>query len=154
MAKATLVLLIPALAGCGVNFNAQTNEVYTPAQGVNDRDGQVDVLGAAVVSALAGSGTVVATLVNEDLEDVDRLTAVTVEGAQAEIAPGETEIPANGSLDLATSGAVQATSDGIEAGRFVEVVFSFERAEAVTIEVPVVTHEEDYLDVPVEGSEE
>jgi len=152
MATTALVLMIPALAACGVNFKAQTDQVYTPAQAVNNRDGEVDVLGAAVVSAAPGSGTVVATLVNENLDEDDRLTGVTVAGTDATIKPGEDVIPANGALNLAESGAVTAASDNIVSGHFVDVVFTFELAEAVTISVPVIPHASDYSDVPVEGA--
>ena len=46
---------------------------YTPSVGVNDRDGDIDVLHALVVSGAEGSGTVVAALVNNQQED-DALT--------------------------------------------------------------------------------
>jgi hypothetical protein len=76
LAVAAAVLAAPVLSSCGVNFDAQTDQVYNPAVGVNDRDGSVDVLNALVVSGSAGSGTVVATLVNNDQEKDDSVRGI------------------------------------------------------------------------------
>ena len=64
LAAVALVLLVPLLGACG--FGYQTDQVYQPSVGVNDRDGTVDVLGAVVVSSADGQGTFVASLVNKD----------------------------------------------------------------------------------------
>ena len=58
------LLLVPALASCG--FNAQTDQVYQAAVGINDRSGEVDILNALIVSGEDGSGTFAGTLVNKD----------------------------------------------------------------------------------------
>jgi len=49
-----VLLAVPALSSCGVNFSAQTDQVYTPAEGALNRDGDVDVLNALIVSDQAG----------------------------------------------------------------------------------------------------
>ena len=64
IAAAALLLAVPALSACGVSFGAPTDQVYNPSVGVDDQSGQVDVLNALIVSGSNGSGTVVATLVN------------------------------------------------------------------------------------------
>jgi hypothetical protein len=148
---AAVALVVPALAGCGTNFNAPTDQVYNPARGVNDRSGEVDVLDALVVSPGDGTGTVVATLVNNDVANDDKLLKVTVDGTDAHInaAAGDADIPAGGHNNLGISGAVSASSGQIVAGTFVDVTFTFERAEAITVEAPVVPHEGDFANVPV-----
>jgi hypothetical protein len=57
LATAALLLAVPALSSCSVSFGAQTDQVYNPSAGVDDRSGSVDVLNALVVSGAAGSGT-------------------------------------------------------------------------------------------------
>jgi len=65
LAALALVLLVPSLGACG--FGYQTDKVYQPAVGVNNRSGAVAVLGAVVVSGSDGSGTFVTSLVNKVL---------------------------------------------------------------------------------------
>ena len=67
LAALALVLLVPGLGAC----QYQTDQVYQPGVGVNNRDGTVDVLGAVVVSSTDGKGTFVASLVNQDLEETE-----------------------------------------------------------------------------------
>ena len=64
LAAAGALALATALSSCG--FDYATDRVYTPGAGPNDRDGQVDVLGAVVVSGQDGSGTLVASFANND----------------------------------------------------------------------------------------
>ena len=59
-----LVLATVTLSSCG--FNYATDKVYTPAEGVNNRDSRVDVLNAAIVATEDGKGTFVASLSNND----------------------------------------------------------------------------------------
>ena len=63
LTAAALALAAPALTSCG--FDYATDRIYTPATGVNNRDGDVDVLGAVVVSSQADSGTFIATFVQQ-----------------------------------------------------------------------------------------
>lgn len=129
-----------------------TDQEYIPARGVNDRSGQVDVLNVLIVSDTDGSGTVVAGLVNNGTEG-DTLTGVTVGGSEASVKKTGTDIPVGGINNLGESGAVSASSQEIEAGTFVEVVFTFESAEAVTVHAPVVPHEGAYAEVPLADPE-
>ena len=152
LTQVALVLAVPALAACSTNFGAPTDQDYLPARGVNDRSGDVDVLNVVVVSDTDGTGTVVAGLVNNK-SDEDTLTGVTVAGAEADIANARENaaIPGGGISNLATTGAVTASSPDIEGGRFVEVVFTFQHAGAITVEAPVVPREGDFEDVPLES---
>lgn len=150
LAAALIALAAPALASCG--FDVQTDQVYTPGAGVNDRSGVVNVLHALVVSGEDGSGTVVAALVNTSATQDDELTGVT--GAdpdeQVEVAiDGTVDIPAGKLVQLADDGNVTATGDAIQAGKFVKLTFTFAEAEAVTVDVPVVANTDEFSQVPL-----
>jgi hypothetical protein len=142
LAAVVVALMVPVLSSCGVNFSAQTDQVYQPAVGSDDRSSMVDVLNAMVVSGSTGSGTVVATLVNNDQAQDDTLRGVAGAGKDASIKVtpgGDTTIPTAGLLNLATSGSIFATGEQLEPGSFVELTFTFDRAEPVTLDVPVVS---------------
>jgi hypothetical protein len=153
IAAAAVLLAAPALSSCGVSFGAQTDQVYNPSVGVDDRSGQVDVLNALIVSGTNGSGTVVATLVNNDQQTDDTLKGVAGAGKDAgmTVKPGgDTTIPAGGVLNLATRGAVTIRGQRVVPGNFVTITFSFDRAQSVTLDVPVVSHSNpDYAGVKV-----
>jgi len=153
IAAAAVLLAAPALSSCGVSFGAQTDQVYNPSVGVDDRSGQVDVLNALIVSGTNGSGTVVATLVNNDQQTDDTLKGVSGAGKDAgmTVKPGgDTTIPAGGLLNLATKGAVTIHGQRVVPGNFVTITFSFDRAQSVTLDVPVVSHSNpDYAGVKV-----
>lgn len=151
IAAAAVVLAAPVLASCG--FDYQTDQVYTPSEGVNDRSGSVDVLNALIVSGENGSGTLVAGLVNNDTEDSDSLSEVT--GAEQDLtitvdnAGGPVEIPADGLVQLADEGDITVTADQVRPGMFVTLKFTFENAQTVTLDVPVVSADPPYDQVPL-----
>jgi hypothetical protein len=155
LALAALPLAVPVLTSCTVNFDAQTDQVYNPAVGVDDRSGEVDVLNALVVSGGSGSGTVVATLVNNDQARADRLRSVAGAGADTElkVTPGgPTDIANGGLLNLAEQGRIVVRGKSVEPGGVVTLTFSFERAEAITVDAPVVANTGSYADVRVPAS--
>lgn len=145
-AAGALVLTTPLLSACGMSF--ATDAVYTPAPGANDRDGRVDVLNALIVATENGSGTFVATLVNNEvsaleggrLSDVtDRLTSLRGAGESTLTAQLEpVEIPGGGMARLADGSGIPVEGSDIQLGHFVEVELTFANAEPVRIEVPVV----------------
>lgn len=138
VAGAAMVLTIPALVACG--FNNQTDQVYQPAVGVNDRSGEVDVLGALVVSDKPGSGVFIASLVNNSTTTADQLTGI--QGDSVQVATGATpDIPADGLVNLADEaiGGVPVQGAKVEAGGYVTVRLTFKSADPITVEVPVVT---------------
>jgi hypothetical protein len=142
LAAVVVALMVPVLSSCGVNFRAQTDQVYQPSVGTDSRSGEVDVLNAMIVSGSEGSGTVVATLVDNDQVNADTLRGVAGAGddASIKITPGgETAIAADGLLNLATDGSIFARGDKVEPGQFVSLTFTFDRAEPVTLDVPVVS---------------
>ncbi len=141
------------MTSCG--FDRPTDKVYNPGVGVNERSGQVDVLHALIVSDSDGSGTVVASLANNNPNEGDSLTGITGAGEDSSLSVslgGPVDIPAGGSAQLLDE-PVSAEGDTVKSGTFVELTFSFERGESVTLEVPVVARRGDFADVPVPGSE-
>jgi hypothetical protein len=156
IAKATVVTAAAALSlglsSCGRGFDNPTDQVYNPGVGVNNQDSSVDVLNAVIVSGSDGSGTLVATLVNNDLKNDDKLTGISAGGNdQAQVTPpSQTTVKAGSLLSLVDEGGAKIEGDSVKAGAFVTLTFSFERGESVTLDVPVVPHGEgDYADVPV-----
>ena len=148
IAVAALVLA-PVLSSCG--FNQPTDRVYNPGVGVNERSGSVDVLNALVVSGSDGSGTLVASLSNNDSAEADRLTEVTGSGEDAglQVAGRGVDVKPGGSVSLPNDGKFSVQGDAVSTGAFLELTFRFERGDAVTVEVPVVDRRGPYTDVPV-----
>ena len=144
----------PVLASCSFgtsNFDAQTNQFYTPAEGVNERSGGIDVLNALVVADEAGRGRFIAGLVNNSDTTDDALTQVQGSGEYADV-QGSLETP----IDVVRDGFVQLANEGepvmlegeqVAPGKFVELTITFQEAGTLTFEVPVVTAEDDYEDV-------
>jgi hypothetical protein len=155
LAAAAALLAVPALSACGVNFGAQTDQIYTPADGENSREGMVDVLNALVVSETPGTGRLIAGLSNNDTEEGDALTGVTGAGEDTglTVALEEVEIPAGGLVQLAGEDVeavvVTGEPDQLRPGAFVRVTFQFANAEPATLNVPVLEPGETYADVEV-----
>ena len=144
LAAAAVVTPLAAvvMSGCGVNFNAQTDQPYNPAAGVNDRSGSVDVLNALVVSGSDGSGAFIATLVNNSQTKGDTLKGLSGVGTDSSIkatAPTTTAIAPNGVLNLASSGPVDLTGKRVAAGNFVDLRLTFDNGKAITLKAPVVS---------------
>jgi len=153
--------VVPLVASCSLgtsNFDAQTNQFYTPAEGVNERSGVVDVLNALVVADEAGRGRFIAGLANNSDTVDDALTGVQGSGESAEVT-GSLEAP----IDVALDGFVQLADEGVEPvvlegekivpGRFIELTISFQEADELTVKLPVVTSEDDFEDVDVPTAE-
>jgi len=155
------LFVAPVLAACAsTNFGAQTDKVYTPADGVTNRDGMVDVLNALIVSDTPGSGRLIAGLANNDTTTDDELAGVSGAGnSQAltiSLAGGDTTIPAGGLLQLADNKSanvqVQGDPSQLYAGAFARVTFSFKNADAVTVNVPVLAPGQNYTHVQLTPS--
>ena len=150
LALAALPLAIPALSACTVNFDAQTDQPYNASVGVDDRSGEVDVLNALVVSGSPGSGTVIATLVNNDPDQADSLASVAGAGADSSVKVtfgGPTDIANGGLLNLATSGRIAVRGDQVTPGGVVRLTFTFQRSKAITVNAPVVANTSEYSTV-------
>lgn len=155
LAAAAALLAAPALSACGTNFDAQTDQIYTPADGENSYEGSVDVLNALIVSDTPGSGRFIAGLVNNETSEADTLQGVEGVGDSAEVTfsieGGETEIPPGGSLQLSNDDAAMVVASGSEevlaAGKYVRVSVSFANGETAELNVPVMAPAETYDEV-------
>jgi copper(I)-binding protein len=147
-----LVLAVSSLAACSTEMT--TDEIYTPAAGVNARDARVDVLNAVIVATAPHKGTLITTLVNNEVngtdpqvDNADQLVRVGGD-VQATLA-GPVIIDAGSKTVLAaTNDHILDAQPGIpvsgefELGDYVTVVFRFAKAGEVTLEVPVVANVE------------
>ncbi len=136
VATVALVLLVPLLSACG--FGEQTDQVYQPAVGTNDHRGQVDVLGAVVVSASDGIGTFVASLDNKNPRKA--ITLVSVEGSEG-IEPqlvAPVKIEPGDMVNLADVGAVRVSGDGVTAGAFARLTLTFDTGQKSQVNAPIV----------------
>jgi len=137
-----LVLAAPTLTSC--SKEKATDEIYTPANAANNRDGRIDVLNAAIVSTEEGSGTFVVTLVNNDTNEPgaskdhsDQFVGLAGEVTAKLGKP--VDVPAGGLAVLAEpAGEGIKVTGNFEAGQFVTVTLTFKNADEVTLEVPVV----------------
>jgi len=134
-----LVLALPLLGSCG--FDKATDRVYTPGAGTNNRDGDVDVLSAVIVSAQPGSGTFVASLSNNKADQDFELTQVAGSGTWSDltIAPSDLsiDIVARGFVNLVNEDPITVTGD-LTPGQVAELTLTFDSGQAVTMDVPVV----------------
>lgn len=144
LAAVALVLLVPIVGGCG--FNEQTDAIYQPSVGVNNRSGTIDILGAVVVSSLNGEGTFVASLVNESDTKEDSLVSVTGDGFESSVSAPVT-IPAGELVNLADTGAVSITGDTVQPGKFARLTLTFESGQKSQMNVPVVPYDGEFSDV-------
>ena len=132
------LLLAAPLSSCG--FDLATNEVNQIVPASSDRDTSVDVLGAVVVSGEPGSGTFVATFVNNDL--AEPATVDSLEGQDETVEVGDftpVEIAPNGLVNLAEEPERVAVEGDFEAGDRLPMVFQI-GADTVEMTVPVVTN--------------
>jgi hypothetical protein len=162
---AVLAAGTPALVACGSGFDAQTNQIYQPADGVNDHSSEVAVVNAVLVADDEGNGTLVASLINEDTEE-DSLVGVEAATSTglpltATIAEGEVPLPPSEPVQLADNASVsvaetaaaspaegeETTLSGVEPGAFVSITLQFERAAVVELSVPVVGQDSEHSDV-------
>ncbi len=149
MLAGTLLLAVPVTASCGINGrDAATNRDYTPAAGTNVRDATVDVLGAVVVSAQPGSGTFLATFVNNDAEEEAQVTAISAAPGGAELTVSDFSaitVPAQGLDNLAAEGSAGIPVSGdFTAGDFLALQLTLGTGETVDLKVPVVPDDEEF----------
>jgi hypothetical protein len=135
-AVGALVLATSALTSCG--FDYATDRVYTPGAGTNDRDGDVDVLAAVVVSAEDGSGTLVATFANNNAEEPATVDSVEGEGLTfSDFEP--IEITPGGHVNLADQDPPITVEGDFAQGDFLSMTFTFDDGGTATLDVPSVS---------------
>lgn len=141
---AAVIALAAPLASCG--FDYATERDYTPAGGANNREGEVDILSAVVVSAQEGSGTFVASFSNNSGSEEQTFTGVSgSEGAAIEAADFEpVAIAPGGLVNLADPPADIVLTGDFTAGDFVPLAFDFGNGERISFNVPVVADDFGY----------
>lgn len=149
LAAASMVLVVPALGACG--FNEQTDQVYQPGVGVNERTQTVDVLAAVVVSSTDGEGVFVASLVNGSQSKDDELTSISGDGVQATLAQ-PVKVPADQLVNLAKQGGVQVTGDRVKEGNWVRLTLEFGNGQQTELNVPIVAQAGEYESISPSAS--
>jgi hypothetical protein len=155
LALGALLLTAPLLTSCG--FDLATDRVNVIAQGATNRDGSVDVLNAVVVSAEEGSGVLVTTLSNNDVDEPGSLESVTIDDAEAgqvgeftpiEVAPG-------GFLNLASPDeeGIPVEGEGIAPGNVVAMTMELSGGDVVQVQVPVVANCNEFAGIDGTGGE-
>jgi hypothetical protein len=143
LAALALALLVPALGACAY----QTDQVYQPSVGVNNRSGDVDVLGAVVASGSDGSGTFVASLANKDLDKPATLTTVTAaDGLKVEVVK-QVKVEPETLVNMADLGAVSVTGEAVKAGGFARLTLTFDTGQTTTVNAPIVNKDDEFSDV-------
>ena len=147
LAAGALLLAVP-LSSCG--FDNATEREYTQAAGANNRDASVDVLNAVIVSADEGSGTFVATFVNNDVSEDGTIEAITPTVDTAHVADfSPITVDPGGHVYLGAEGEEGVAVEGeFGAGATVPMTFELSGGQVVQMTVPVVPncHEFEGLD--------
>jgi len=132
-----LLLAVPFLSSCARGY--ATDVINTTTTGVNNRDGDVDVLGTVVVSKQPLQGTLIATFVNNTNEplSVTKLAAAGIGSTLAFADFPAIEVPARGIVNLADTGGIGVSGDFV-AGDFVELGVDTNDGRTVTLNVLVV----------------
>jgi len=142
-AAAVLALAAP-LTSCG--FDYATDRTYTPAAGANNREGDVDVLSAVVVSAAEGSGTFIASFSNNDPDNSASFTALSGDdGATVTAAEFEpVEIGPGALVNLAEPAAGIVLTGDFGPGSVVPLTVDFGDGERISLNVTVVADDFGY----------
>ena len=156
------LMVTGGLAGCATGVDAQTTAYYNAPAGTDERGGDVKGLNMLVVADDSGAGTLVAALLNTT-DTEDELVAVTATdpdtGDELTVTGLDSPVPLPPNVlvqlidDTVESGPVGIGGEALEPGQVLEVSLQFARAGAVSAEVPVMTREGDYADVPTPAPE-
>ncbi|MCW2820029.1 MAG: hypothetical protein JWR42_2816 [Marmoricola sp.] len=145
LAGASLVLLVPLTASCG--FGYQTDKVYQPGVGTDDRSSTVDVLASVIVSGSDGSGTYVASLANKSQSKEISLTQLSgPSGAEVKLS-APVKVPAAQLVNLANEPAITVSGSKVTPGAYLRLTFTFSDGATRKINVPVVDQTGEYADV-------
>lgn len=145
LATAAAVLAFAApLSSCG--FDYATDRVYTPANGANNREGDVDVLSAVIVSAAEGSGTFIASFSNGDPAEEQTFSGIAgAEGVAVTAAEFEpVTIAPGGLVNLADPPAGIVLTGDFGPGNVVPLTIDFGNGERVSLNVRVVADDTGY----------
>ena len=141
--------MLAVASACGMEV--QTNQPYTPAEGVNfdvgnpsDPKTVVHVRNLLIISKAPGEGIVSASLVTAGRDQLTGITGVPIKVDGTDGAPFTATIPntvslANNLLVVLTDGPpITVKSADIEAGLSATLTLTFESAGEATVKVPIV----------------
>jgi hypothetical protein len=134
-----LVLAVPGVASCG--FDYATDREYTPAAGVNDKTGTVDVLDTVIVAEdeAGGSGTFIASLSNNSSTDTITFESLSFgSDSTVEVAAfTPIQVKPRQVVNLADGQGIKV-SGPFKAGDFVTITLTFDSGQTNVMEIPVV----------------
>jgi len=156
---APLVIAMLAITGCGAGFNAQTNQVYQPADGVSDRSGDVYAINLLVVGNDEGDGTLIGTLINQQADDdaLTEFTASAFDGTEILTSPIEepVELTPQSGVALQDGSLLSLSGENLTPGDFINLTLTFDNAAALEMQIPIQpATDEIFSEVPIEGVEE
>ena len=152
LAGAVLALALP-LSSCG--FDYATDRIYTPANGANQRDATVDVLGAVIVAAQPNSGTFIATFVNGSGTKENSVESVMGSDQNQQVTTPDfktIKLAPNSLVNLATDGGPKVTGT-FEIGSYVPMTIMFGDGTQVSVDVPVVPNCEEWAGLDGTGGD-
>jgi len=157
LAAGGALALATVLSSCG--FNYATDRVYTPAEGVNDRSADVDVLGAVIVSGQEGSGTFIASFSNNLQDESSTVDSVAGAGDDEAVEVDDfepIEIQPGDMVNLADNDGGIVLNGDFGPGDFVHLVITFGDGQSVEMDVPATPPCDEFagLDTSAEGSDE
>ncbi len=135
LAAGVLLLAAPVLSSCG--FDYETDRINTISTGINDREGDIDVLGAVVVAGTDNAGLFVGTLANNSTSEPGELVSLTgtVDPIADQLDP--VAVPPAGATSLFDLGGIPV--QGIfGVGDFITVTLTFDSGQTNKLTVPVV----------------
>ncbi len=146
---AVSVVTVATLTGCAAGFNAETNNIDSPGEGISGSVGDVKIRGAllADVDEEPGSGVLVMGVVNDGTE-TDALTEVRVADGEPADLGSSVSLPSRqlvqfGANEVAPGAVYGGTyvldgpPDRLVAGDFIPVSFTFRNAGSVTLDLLV-----------------
>jgi hypothetical protein len=133
-----LVAAVPMLSSCSATGrDAATNRVNQIVMGADNRDAEVDVLNAAIVANADGSGTFIATFVNNSVEGDNTVTGLSSPSGLDVSDFSDISVPPGGLVSLADDGGIVVSGD-FALGQYVDVDVDLGDGSTVPLNVPVV----------------
>jgi hypothetical protein len=141
---ALLMSLGLALTASACGFEVQTNNPYTPAEGVNFDAGSVNMRNVMILSRTPGEGYLSASMTSGASDALLKVTGFAIKADGSEGAPLTVTLPnpvavGNGSMVVLTDRPlITVKSADLQAGLVARLVFQFSKAGEVTTTAPVV----------------
>ena len=134
-----LVAALPALSACSASGrDAATSQVNQIVMGTDNRDFEVDVLNAVIVAKADGSGTFIATLVNNSSQTDNSMTALAGDQGLDVSTFSAISIPVRGLVNLADNGSGIVVTGDFKLGQYVPLTVTLGDGTAIPVNTPVV----------------